>query len=235
MGCSWSWYEQNVIPKISLNDLEKHAKTGDVLLFSGAGFVSNIISLANLSSFSHVGMVLDIEGVGLCVWESSTADGTSSVDYITKTIKDGPRLIPLRQSIENYVQNDNEGYVVCWRQLHLPMNIRKNLLKTAASNEFSKFLVEESKKQFEVHKDDVVRSLYPYIPGGIPTGDPTSRFCSELVAETLYRLGLLSSSPPSDQYTVLNFIEGYDYMLKWKIINGRNVGNFGPTYCIDIY
>lgn len=192
---------------IDLERLVRTAHTGDILLFKGRGLASAIINVGSDSMYSHVAMVVVTDRFGVCLWESSTPDGC--IDVITRTNKDGPRLIPLRQKLSYYLEV--HGYAVHYRRLIVDQTYLERLRQNVRLGErLWKFMKSESWKHFEWDLFSMARSVQRWIPGEQwPRGDPSGRFCSELVAETWRQMGFLArNTRPSDLYTVISFEEG---------------------------
>ncbi len=217
MGCIWS-RDENFVPKhwVSLEYLLHTCHTGDILLFSGRGFSSTLINAGSYSPYSHVGVVVVTDRYGPCIWESDTSDGC--IDLLTGTDKDGPRLIPLGQKISVYLKGGN--FAVHYRRLIVDQDY---LAKLRSEIDFGErlrtFMQEESPKNFEWDLFSMARSVHRWIPGERwPHGDPSGRFCSELVAETWRRMGFLNpKTRPSDLYTVISFAEGNEADLDFPV------------------
>lgn len=213
---------------ISLRDLERECRTGDILLFSGDGVFSRFEEFFNWSEFGHVAIVYRHKRWGVCVWESSTRDATQ--DLLTGgSDKDGPRLIKLRDKLRIYV--DKWGSKVVWRRLH----VRKGALRRDWQKRVAALIRRVHKRPFEQHPEDMARSLVTWLPGGQPGGDLTSLFCSETVALTYVKMGLFPPTRPPDQYTVIDFAEGEDRDLPWRRDRtGRRLAWLGSEVEVDV-
>ena len=69
------------------------------------------------------------------------------------------------------------------------------------------FYYEARDRPFERNRLEFLRSVYDGPLGRIRREDPSSFFCSELVAEAYQRMGLLPDSPPANEYTPRDFSE----------------------------
>ncbi len=223
MGCIWS-QEEAFQPRkwIYLDELIPMVRTADIFLMSGKGGTSIIINIGSNSAYSHIVTVVKTDKFGTCIWESATPDGC--IDILTGTDKDGPRLIPLREKIEHYLKK--EGYAVHYRPLVVNPEYMEELLRSQPPLEEKLWahLKRESPKNFEWDLFSMARSAQPWIPGEHwPNGDPSGRFCSELVAEMWRVLGYLDSKgKPDDLLAPTAFAEGNEMALDFplKIING---------------
>ena len=228
MGCIWSQQESfKPLEWITIDELILIVRTGDIFLFVGYDTflkpASFIIQVGSNSAYSHVGVVVKTDKFGACLWESSTPDGC--IDVLTQTNKDGPRLIPLREKLERYLKK--EGYAVHYRALVVDPEYMKKLLhsKPPLAEKLWNSLQRESPKAFEWDLFSMARSVQPWIPGeNWPNGDPSGRFCSELVAETWRTLGYLESDKPADLYAPLSFAQGNEASLDFpfQVINKGN-------------
>jgi hypothetical protein len=162
---------------VSYNLLREDLDTGDILLWSSDSFFSRLIQTFCKSTWSHVGMVVKFPGDLLMLWESTLDDQLSGV-----------RLTPLSQSLCD---------TVAVRKMHIErtphlfeaiMKVRKEL----------------NGRPFE---SDLMQMLCAGYDGpfGHNNTDLTSLFCSELIAETLIRVGILDSEKPSNEYTPKDF------------------------------
>jgi len=168
--------------------LKSKVKTGDLLLFSGQGFISNIIKLASRSPWSHIGMIFGSSEHGFYCWESDNNDSDNHAA--------GVRKVPLDDKINHY-----QGKVVL-RQLELINNDYKNIEQTIF--EFSE---EVLSRPYESSLAELIKSAYDG-PFGENIEDLSSIFCSELIAEAYQRVKLLPSPPqglPSNEYTPADF------------------------------
>lgn len=102
---------------IDYKDFLAQCKTGDILLFEGKGVYSRIIQCAGTTKYSHIGMIVKMKVHGVdepmfFVWESTKPDG--SFDFITRTDKDGPRMVNLHEKLYEY---SRANYSIHYRPL----------------------------------------------------------------------------------------------------------------------
>lgn len=161
-------------------------KTGDIVLFSGKGAFSSTIKWFTKSEFSHVGMVVVLEGYdSVMIWESTTLSNITDLD--TGTLRQGVQLGYLSERIDKY---DGE------------IKIRKLSVKPSRAqiDKLSKLRAKLKGKPYEKSKIELIKSAYDGVLGSNKE-DISSLFCSELVAEAYYSMGLLSKPPASNEYT----------------------------------
>ncbi len=172
-------------------------KTGDIILFSGKGGISDGIKLFTCSKWSHVGMVyklndsLDTRGSVFC-WESTTLSNIEDAD--SGKLTKGVQRVELSERLEKCFSN---GYEICIRQLSKPLDgdmIRK----------LNDFRHEVSGRPYEKNKLELLKAAYDGVLGKNKE-DLSSLFCSELVAEAYQRMGLLTEDLPSNEYTPKDF------------------------------
>lgn len=228
MGCFWSYDAHERMPQqwITLRELEQTCHTGDLLLFSGRGLTSYIISAGTYSPYSHIGMIVSTDRYGPCLWESSFPDGC--VDILTGTDKSGPRLIRLRDKISTYPG------VVHYRRLQVDPYFLERQRSMGLSEKLGAFMQRENLKNFEWNYLDMARSAHRWVPGEEPGGDESAFFCSELVAATWREMGYLNSQArASDLYTPAHFAQGNDVGLEFPIDSGgKRLITLGPTLVV---
>lgn len=178
-------------------DIRSQLKTGDILLFSGKGGISDGIKFFTLSNWSHVGMIyrfddpLDPLGSIFC-WESTTLSDISDAD--TGKLTKGVQRVELSERLEKCFA---KGYQISIRQLSKPLTIDMITRLNA-------FRHEVSGRPYEKSKIELIKSAYDGIFGK-NNEDLSSLFCSELVAEAYQHMGLLSESRSSNEFTPKDF------------------------------
>ena len=178
-------------------DLRGQLKTGDVLLFSGKGRISEGIKFFTLSKWSHVGMVyrlddpLDPKGSVFC-WESTTLSNV--VDADTGKLTKGVQRVELSERLERCFAT---GYEISVRPLS--QSLTDDMIKA-----LNLFRHEVSGRPYEKDKMELIKSAYDGWLGENKE-DLSSLFCSELVAEAYQRMGLLTEKLPSNEYTPKDF------------------------------
>jgi hypothetical protein len=183
--------------------IEASLQTGDLFLFSGKGFASAGIKWLLGSTWSHVGLVVRpaVHDPRPLLWEATPC--RDLVDVITGRPADGARLVRLDERLATFPGD---------------VSVRR-LSKRLDADQHSRFA-------------DVLRQLHglPYekrwlelllaVSDRIDLGreNLTTLFCSELVAETYQRLGLLDDTDhgglPSNEYTPRHFSDAHRLSLR---------------------
>jgi hypothetical protein len=174
---------------IKYSRIRNNLRTGDLILFSGRGFISWIIQKFTRSRWSHIGMIIkESEFDMTLLWESTTL---SKIKTIHGEEKRGVAIRPLSEVVNGY-----KGII----GLRL---LRERL--TEVNIETLKDLRKEFKnKDYERSTLELFRSAYDWV-GGSNRRDLSSVFCSELVAEAYQRFGFLTLEIPSNEYTPSDF------------------------------
>jgi len=176
------------------DEVRADVDTGDLVLFSGKGGISAGIKWFTGCKWSHIGMALRLaEWDMVLLWES-TPFGTVA-DAESGHIRQGVQLTPLSERIRSY-----EGDVAI---RHLDVRRTPEMLRALRT-----FREELKGRPFEQSKLELIKSVYEG-PFGANEEDLSSLFCSELVAETYQRMGLLPEEPPSNEYTPADFAPEY--------------------------
>ena len=192
-----------------MNNYQKNReniKTGDIVLFSGEGFVSAGIQKFTGSKWSHVGMVVKFDEWDFVqIWESTTLSDVK--DLVSGKFTKGVQLVPLSMRIDNY-----EGDIAV---RHLAVN------RSGMIDVLSKLRHEFNGTPYEESEIELIKSAYDGLLGANER-DVSSLFCSELVAEAYMSMGLLSKlHQPSNEYTPADF--GENGIVDSLILNGAGL------------
>jgi hypothetical protein len=201
--------------KKSYADLREELKTGDILLFSGKGAISDGIKFFCGSKWSHVGMVYrmkDNVGDSVFCWESTTLSNVQDAE--TGRLTKGVQRVELSERLERCFAS---GYEVSVRKLNQQLDM--NMLIA-----LDQFRHEISGRPYEKHRLELIKAAWDGWLGQNKE-DLSSLFCSEMVAEAYQRMGLLSGDMPSNEYTPKDFsderklslLEGYTLAAEIKI------------------
>jgi len=169
--------------EVDINSLQ----TGDLVLFSGKGFVSILIKILTLSKWSHCGIVIaDDPRYPFPLLYESTANIGVHVIPLKKKIALYNGTVAIRRVIHpNYIKR---LHLSLYRSKVKGTPFESDNLQMLASSRFFKFL----------RRDRCVKGL----------------FCSEHVAECYQALGWMRSDVPSNWYSpryfskVKNFLHG---------------------------
>lgn len=164
--------------------------TGDIILFSGKGVVSGAIKRFSMSKWSHVGMALRLpEYDFLLLWESTMISDIK--DFHTGRPVQGVRLVMLSEYVKKY---DVDVAV-----RHLSVERTAKMLEG-----LMRFRKKVRGRPYEEDMVELIKAAYDG-PFGQNVEDFSSIFCSELIAETYQKMGLLSGKIPANEYTPGDF------------------------------
>jgi hypothetical protein len=202
-------------PKVTFSEIKTDLKTGDIFLFHGDSKIEEVIQIGDKTEWSHVGMIVLAEDIGLesdenvLFWESSSE---SYYDYDQKIEKSGPHLIKLQDLLSALHNLSDKRY----------FSVRS--LETARTPEFFNQL-RSLMSENEIHNatfpkyEDMIKN---YIEGHFLNKEESdgTYFCSQLIAETYKRMGILTSIEPSNAYAPKSFSsqENLGY-LKRSVLN----------------
>lgn len=178
--------------------IRSQLKTGDIILFSGKGGISDGIKIFTMSKWSHVGMVYRIDspqdpkGSVFC-WESTTLSNVKDAD--TGKLTQGVQRVELSERLERCLAKE---YRIAIRPLSMALT---ETMLTA----LNKFRHEVSGRPYEKKKIQLIKSAYDGWFGHNKEEDLSSLFCSELVAEAFQKMGLLTEKLPSNEYVPKDF------------------------------
>ena len=164
--------------------------TGDIVLYSGRGSMSEMIRKFTFSKWSHVGMVINHPEFDLAIWESTISTGVEDLE--SGCVCAGVKLVRLQNRIANYTG---------------AISIRKLMGGTLPERRLQQLLAlkeELNGKRYETSNLQLAKAIYDG-PLGLNREDLTSIFCSELVAKAYQCLGLLPKHIPCNEYTPADF------------------------------
>ena len=168
--------------------------TGDIVLFSGKGGASAGIKWATASRWSHVAMIFNLDEYDfVTLWEATTLSSIEDLD--TREMKKGVQLIPLSDRVQTYdgaiAVRRLKGVALGEPEIDALMRLRKELRG----------------RPYETSEIQLIKAAYEG-PFGLNEEDFSSLFCSELVAESYQRMGLLpdgKSAQPANEYVPADF------------------------------
>jgi hypothetical protein len=170
--------------------------TGDILLFHGVGWESNIIQIAELSQWTHVGMAVRTpEFAYPLIWESTPLEFIREVIFHKR--KSGARLVSLDERLSVAVQKRLYSRIAV---RHLKVERTPEMI--AALRDFI------TSRYYNLPYPDDWEMLIEYIRGrflGEEKAKTDDVYCAELVAETYKCMGLLSPDLPSNSFSPKDF------------------------------
>ena len=220
MGCGISSYTRDRV--VNFDEVRDVLSTGDLVFFCGTSTFSYMIQMGTFSPWSHVGMVVRLNAEKEFKRESTAADGLylwhsigkalTCPDLVTGRKKTGPQLSPLLSTLEHYNGD------IAIRFLN-----KNRRISTTTKRKMLHFFTTEAPKCYEQSTWELYAS--PYLKQERNT---SSYFCSELVLETYYVMGLdrPHKERPSNSFTPDELTSrGYDMQFKW----------FTPEYLLKLY
>ena len=200
--------------------IRSQLKTGDILLFSGKGGISEGIKFFTLSKWSHVGMVYRLDDSrdaksSIFCWESTSLSNLRDAD--TGKLTKGVQRVELSERLERCFAS---GYEISVRPL--AKGLSDDMVR--ALNDFPH---EVSGRPYEKDKIELLKAAYDGIFGD-NREDLSSLFCSELVAEAYQRMGLLTEKVPANEYTPKDFSSerGLSLELGYSLLNETAITAF---------
>lgn len=172
--------------------IEAEARTGDIILFQGATSSARLIQMLTGDHWSHVGMVVRSGSGALLFWESEWVADLDDRGLMAR--KTGPQLVDLR---ERLALNARLGLTrsFAYRALN-------NTLSHRQHDVLQSFMAEVHGMRFPKPREFVEE-----IVEGLLARRNRLRayFCSELVAESYQRMGLLEEGRPPNRYWPSDF------------------------------
>ncbi len=192
-------------PKIiPYQEIRNTMSTGDIILMHGVDIESDIIQLAELSTWSHVAMVIRI-GVNdpPLLWESTPLHFTEDVE------------LHIRMSGARIVSLDDRLRIGMARRLYSKFALRR--LEAKLTEDMLRVLQNYIEQVHGLRFPTTWELAKDFIKGRLldETASFDRVFCAELVADTYKHLGLLSTDHPPNRYTPKDFSsEGRLKLLK---------------------
>ncbi|HYL37830.1 MAG TPA: hypothetical protein VEV17_18085 [Bryobacteraceae bacterium] len=179
---------------VKFSELKPKLDTGDLFLFSANFLISRIIQVVTHSAYSHVGMVArypDADGK-LCFWECTTFN--QLVDKADHELHSGVRLVSLDKLLAIYAN-------------YVPGGFSVRLLKADRTPDFREAFANYVKLVDARPIANDLAMMARWMSGKMLslTATDSSFFCSQLIAETYQRVGLLPEHRPPNAYAPKDF------------------------------
>jgi len=209
-------------------NLAQEFRTGDIIIFSGHGTVSDVIKLFTKSKWSHVGMAIRNGTDNLYILEATTLSDVN--DVVDDVAKKGVQLVPLRDRLNKY-----DGDISI-------KHLQGAVLGNNDSSALKAFMLEVEDRPYEQHIVDLAKAaLARKVPkDGMfhdmlhNEGDLSSLFCSELIAEAYQRLNILNNTEPSDYYLPKDFSDSGKMLLLRNATIGPEIALKNKTYSVNL-
>jgi len=188
-----NWY-------LHFREIKDDFQTDDILLVHGRYDFSFVIEAVQWSPFSHVGMIVRAEDIGLAgktpdllLWEANSL--TNLPDVITGQAKPGPMLVDLEQRL-SATAKDFEDVKFAFKPLYLPK-------ETAIGTILQQLMPIVNQAGFPSDEEMANR----FVEGRYynKTAPTDAFFCSELLAHTFMEMGLLGTKYPMNAYAPKDF------------------------------
>ncbi len=180
---------------VVLDDIEIRMQTGDIILFKGL-YLDRDQQPHPSENWTHAGLVVKMpERDETLLWESTPLE--SVIDRILGMRKGGPQLVSLRERLLTY-----ETDVYAWRQLRV-------VRSPEMLNALYRYIYQVHRLPFPPQIEVIRRVIQNRFFLRWWPRKPLYRniFCTELIAETYMRMGLLPETPPASAYLPLDFSE----------------------------
>lgn len=166
-------------------------RTGDILLFHGEAVTSFEIEMACESPWSHIGMILELDGGRKYLLESSRTPCHLRDALTNTTNKTGCRLVPLDARIRSYGSTLFAVRHICYHSDNQYAAAKRDLLALAR---------ELSCVTYNADAYNMFFAVYDGLGGEMHGTSHASMFCSELIAYVSQRMGWLLWSPSHKEY-----------------------------------
>lgn len=182
------------------DEIKDVLKTGDLILFHGMLLSSEINELLTGSQWSHVGMVIRLEDIGinsskrLLLWESNTLVNLKDVELNESKV--GPMLVDLQQRLITDVKDKKDNK---FKIRYNTCDISKEML-----GRLKLFIKEVHSDTFPKTELDLKKEFFEGRILGKAVGND-DYFCSKLIADTYIHMGLLTVKYPSNSYEPKDF------------------------------
>ena len=180
----------------SYEDIEALLQTGDIIMFKGL-YYNQTGDKSVATDWTHIGMIVRIPGNPLpLIWESTPLDNVPDKELGKK--KSGAQLVSLKERLETY---ETDVYAIRFLKVIRDTSMLNNLfsfIKHAHTLPFPG----ELRLIGKVIQAKIFSRLYRM------KRRYKNIFCSELVAESYMRMGLLTDFPPPAAYMPVDFSAG---------------------------
>lgn len=206
--------------EIPLSELEEYLETGDIILMHGEEMTSFLISVSEMSQWTHATMVVRSRDIGddsdeLLLWESNPWDKMQDVELRKK--KTGPQLVDLKERLKSNREMHTDNRFML---RHLYVDNREEmypLLRKTIDKVHSTIFPPRLKMVKMVWDGRILGKEANFDSFG----------CSELVAYTYMDMGLLTRKFPANQYEPRDFSRDGNVRLLKRAF-------FGPPIRIDV-
>jgi signal transduction histidine kinase len=193
---------------VNYDDVAFRLQTGDIMLFKGL-YLDRDQQPHPSENWTHAGLIVKIpEQEEPLLWESTPLE--SITDRILGLRKGGPQIVSLRERLLTY-----ETDVYAWRQLRVVRS--PEMLRALYS-----YVYQVHRLPFPAQIEVIRRVIQTrfFLRWWPRRRIYRSIFCTELIAETYMRMGLIPETPPASAYLPLDFSE----RKKIPFLKGASLG-----------
>lgn len=199
---------------LTFDDIVNRLETGDIVLFHGTSFLSNLIAMFT-GRWTHAGVAyvkiinVKCERTGritptkVILLFETVGHHDECIDVTTNTYREGVRLVDLKKRL---MMSDSPYFGIV--KIHVPSKRRPQMERA-----FENFYASEGWKAYEPNPINLVRVALDCGALGHNEADNRSYFCSKLVCETLEHLGIIDRHINSARVSPTDF---WDYRLRLK-------------------
>jgi hypothetical protein len=191
---------------VDYTEIRDTLATGDIVLFHGLGWESDLIQVVELSPWTHVAMIVRAPEIEYpMIWESTPLKFIK--DVVMHKKKSGARLVSLDERLAVAVEKRFYGrFAVRQLEVERTSEMMQALINFIAGNVHYLPFPSEWKMLVEFIRGKLFKEKRV---------KPENVYCAELVAETYKRMGLMPLDEPSNRFTPKDFSsEGQLPLLK---------------------
>lgn len=164
-------------PSTTVDDMLKGVQTGDLILMTGKTYSEKLIRRITRSPFSHVAMVVVEEGI-VYLWESD----------VGQSRKEGSRVIELKEKLKRY-KGEKKGLWLKW--VDSPSTPRPTVAQLLPIISTYKDITMPFGFEYYLFSGYPNSFIYNVMkPTSNGESIPPDMYCSELIANTLQKLGI---------------------------------------------
>ena len=202
------------------SEVKETLKTGDLILFHGMSPSSKLNEVFSGSEWSHVGMVIRPEDIGitsskkLLLWESNTLVNLDDVELGQP--KEGPMLVDLYLRMKtDFSDKKDDRFHIRYNMCEVTQNMLDKLrefIKAVHMDTFPKTDFDLRKEVFEgIVLDKCV--------------DNSDYFCSKLIADTYIHMGIITDIYPPNSYEPKDFSTAISlpFIKRGELIDGPSI------------
>lgn len=208
-GIAYERWLNKTYGRYLISDIEPELRTGDILLLQGWESFSSWIMTFTGSSWSHVALIIKnpsdrVRRIYQLDPEEQTFVLESDLDTLDERSDGGIQLVPIRKLMRAYEDFYGEDFLYVVRQLEMHYRHEKDSITFP---ELDDWLIAIHGAKYNDEKTEIVKSIFRINQ----TSNLKSFFCSEVVAATYQKMGLIEDSLLANNFLPRDFSEESDY------------------------